>query len=774
MATEMTAELDPQQFAELRQHFQAICELPLQVQSERIAAVRLAHPTLAQALADLLAALDPADLQADEHAGLLQGQQFGPFKVLRPLGSGGMGEVFLAERCEQGFEQRVALKRVHRLARSAESTRRFLRERQLLARLDHPGIARLIDGGVAADGRPWLAMEYVDGQSLQEHARQRGLDARGKVALFRGVCAAVAYAHRNLIVHRDIKPANVLVTAEGKTKLLDFGVARLLDDSDAELTRRGARLLTLRYAAPEQVAGDRSTTATDVYALGVLLFELLTGGSPYQGAAISGDWGQAALGEAPRPLLRALDGGGAMDWRRQRRQLAELDRVLRKAMAKVPGERYPGVLALDADLEDWLAGRPLRSGIGGARAQSVYLLRRLRWPLGLAAATVIALGVGLVLARQQALSAGREARAAQAHLEAVLDVLGAANPGHFAGREPTASEFLLTAARQIDRAHADRPALRRRALLEVGHGLLNLGKSREAEEVLQRALHAAEQDPLAGPPARLAVLGLLVEAQDDAASQPAQARTVASIESLLRESPPSTAGAVEASTRAAAARARQGDFAAAERLFDLAEARLDSTQGSATERENLWRQRGWAALRANQAEAASRYLREADRTIQAAAAEFGELRRAEGHLLQAQAALLGGQADQARQRVEAARLAYAAEYGPEHPEAAVFRLHEAQVLLLEGRSSESQALAARVIERLRREPGGYQRDLATAGLVQAAALAGQRKCAAARVALASAAAQIDALQPLLPRERARQLEASQAVLAACGVDAEAS
>jgi eukaryotic-like serine/threonine-protein kinase len=746
----MAIDLDPQQFAALRQHFQAVCEAQPQVQSARVAELASAEPALAAALAELLAALDPTDLVAADDLGGV----FGPFRVVRPLGSGGMGEVFLAERREQGFEQQVALKFVHRLARSPEATRRFLRERQLLARLDHPGIARLVDGGLAADGRPWLAMEFVDGLGLQAHAQRHGLDIRARVALFRGLCAAVAYAHRHLIVHRDIKPANVLVTEDGTTKLLDFGIARLLDDSDSESTGQGARALTLRYAAPEQVAGDRCSTATDVYALGVLLFELVSGGTPYEAAAASGDWGNAVLTEAPRPLLRVLaDGGRGLSGSRQRRELAELDRILRKAMAKSPNARYTAVQAFDADLEDWLARRPLRSGISGARAQTLHLIRRLRWPLALAAAIVVALGAGLLVARQQALAAQREAAAARAHLDAVLDVLGAANPGRFAGREPTASEFLVTAARQIEEGHAERPALRRRALLEVGHGLLNLGKSREAEAVLGDALAAAMEDPAATAAERLAILGLMVESQDAPGSQAARRRSALQIEQLARLTPTDVASAVDALTRAAAALARQGDFAEAERLFELAQARLERWQGPVSKRENFWRQRGWAALRANQPDAASRFLGEADRVIQSFPDAFGSLRRAEGLLLQAQAALLGGQAATARRYLDAARPAHEAEYASGHPEAAALRLLEAQLALLEARWAQAHALATTAIAGLVQAADGYRRDIATARLVQAVALAGLGACADAQVALAAATADVEQLTPLLPRER---------------------
>jgi len=762
----MTTLLDIHRFAALKQAFKDVCEAPEHVRSERLCEIALRDPALARELGQLLDSLEPADLHPPDEKAALARLQFGPFQVLRRIGTGGMGEVFLAQRTDQGFVQQVALKRVHALARSPESTRRFLRERQLLARLDHPGIARLVDGGVSADERPWLAMEFVDGSSLLAHARAQALDTRARVQVFRGVCAAVAFAHRHLIVHRDIKPANVMVTADGQTKLLDFGIAKLLDVDDAEQTQQGSRMLTLRYAAPEQVAGEASTTATDIYALGLLLYELVAGCSPYVDAVSSGNWGRAALAEAPHPLVAAMlnhaRGNPSL-----RRELTELDRITRKAMAKQPAERYLDVAALDADLQDWLDRRPLRSGIGSAGAQTLFLLRRFRLPLSLAAAALLALSVGLFIARAQAQRAEHEARTAKVHLNAVLEVLGAANPGYFAGREPSASEFLLTAAKQLVASHAERPELRRRALTEIGHGLINLGKSVDAEQVLRLALAATDEDPLAQPTETLGVLALLIETQAADADRSRLIAIATRIEGLVLAGTRTTSDALDALTRAGAAMSRRAEFARADRLFALAEQVVSAPDTRASQVENYWRQRGWAALRANDGARARSFLDRADQATASAHPPLSPMRVAEGDLLQFQAALLGGDTIRARARLQAARPIYAAEFAVTHSETAVFGLHEAHLLLAESRFAEADAIALKVQTRLADEGIDYAGDRAVAHLLRATAQAALGGCGLAVVELAAGRRGVEALPTRLPRELAKLASAAAAIERHC-------
>jgi serine/threonine protein kinase len=217
---------------------------------------------------------------SDEFAG----ERIGPYRILRAIGSGGMGVVYLAERADEQYEQNVAIKLVRQRLLDPDIAKRLLSERQILADLDHPNIARLLDGGTLADGTPYLVMEYIEGLPLDEYCDRHELDIDARLGLFRTVCAAIHHAHQNLVVHRDIKSSNILVTAEGVPKLLDFGIARLIDTGNAAsagLTRAGAVMLTPENAAPEQVLNGAITTATDTYGLGVLLYRLLTGRAPY-------------------------------------------------------------------------------------------------------------------------------------------------------------------------------------------------------------------------------------------------------------------------------------------------------------------------------------------------------------------------------------------------------------------------------------------------------------------------------------------------------------
>src|SRR5580704_2791164 len=216
----------------------------------------------------------------------MDGERIGPYRVLRTLGAGGMGEVFLAERADAEFEQQVAIKVVYggNLARGVQS--RLKIERQILAQLDHPNIAHLLDGGTLPDGTPYIVMEYVDGIAIDTYCDSHCLDIVARLKLFQIVCAAVHYAHQNLIVHRDLKPSNILVTAAGVPKLLDFGIAKLLDDRQAArhtlaVTQADIRIMTPDHASPEQIRGQTITTASDVYVLGVLLYKLLCGSGPF-------------------------------------------------------------------------------------------------------------------------------------------------------------------------------------------------------------------------------------------------------------------------------------------------------------------------------------------------------------------------------------------------------------------------------------------------------------------------------------------------------------
>lgn len=301
----------------------------------------------------------------DERAGI--GRRIGAYRLEKLLGEGGMGAVFEAWRADDQFRQRVALKLVKASALSDIAIARFQRERQILADLVHPNIARLIDGGVAPDGRPYLVMEFIDGVPIDRYCRVNELGVHERCLLFREVCSAVQFAHRQLVIHRDLKPGNILVTSDGQVKLLDFGIAKLIDEEEqfsGPLTRTGVRLLTPDYASPEQVSGGPVGTGTDVYSLGVLLYELLTGQLPYdlRGKTLADAEYLICTKDPERPstLLRRSQAAAGADLQRVRRALeGDLDNIVMMALRKEPGQRYLSVEQFSRDVGNYLENRPV-------------------------------------------------------------------------------------------------------------------------------------------------------------------------------------------------------------------------------------------------------------------------------------------------------------------------------------------------------------------------------------------------------------------------------
>ncbi|MGO9260650.1 MAG: protein kinase domain-containing protein [Bryobacteraceae bacterium] len=312
----------------------------------------------------------------------------GPYRLLRVLGRGGMGSVYLAERADGEVEQRVAIKIIGQHRFEPAFVDRFLRERQILATLSHPGIARLLDAGRTGDGQPYLAMEYVDGVPIDAYASK--LDLRGKLALFLKTCEAVSYAHRNLIIHRDLKPSNILVESSGELKLLDFGIARMLDASmDRTLTQE--RILTPAFASPEQVRGTAEATTSDIYSLGAVLYQLLTGQSPHTISTSSQQAIELAVcltePAAPSRVNAAIP--------------KDLDFIILKALRKEPEERYGSADALADDIRAFLESRPVRARRGNAWYASRKFLRRHWVPMAAAAAIVCSLAAGLLVANRE-------------------------------------------------------------------------------------------------------------------------------------------------------------------------------------------------------------------------------------------------------------------------------------------------------------------------------------------------------------------------------------
>ena len=462
-----------------------------------------AASVLGESATDFAAPLLPGLQEAlGSETDLPAGARVGPYRIEGLLGRGGMGRVYLAERADGAFEKRVALKVVKRGMDTDEVLARFRRERQLLAGLDHPHIARLLDGGATEDGRPYLVMECVEGEPITAYADRHRLPLDARLALFEQIAEAVAYAHRNLVVHRDLKPSNILVTEDGQAKLLDFGIAKLLGDDDAAHTREGLRLLTPEYAAPEQVRGEAVTTATDVYALGVLLYELMTGRRPCDLAGPGLLARERALlhAEPPRPsaaLVPEAAAARATTPERLRRRLnGDLDTIVLKALRREPERRYASVGALREDLRRAQRGLPVEARPESALYRAGKFVRRHR--LGVAAATAFVLllagsVVALGLQQRQTARERDRAEAARARAEQTAGFL----EGLFDAADPFAPERLDTLrARDLlargqaaaERDLAEQPLLQAQLLGAIGRAYTRLGLYAEAEAVLRRAL----------------------------------------------------------------------------------------------------------------------------------------------------------------------------------------------------------------------------------------------------------------------------------------------
>jgi tetratricopeptide (TPR) repeat protein len=430
-------------------------------------------------------------LDADRAA---EGAQIGSYRILREIGRGGMGTVYLAERADDQYQRLVAVKLLPAWsARNERLVRRFVDERQILAALDHPDIARLFDGGVTTDGLPWFAMEYVDGVPIDQYCKARDLTIESRLELFCRVCSAVQYAHRNLVVHRDLKPANILVTPDGGVKLLDFGIAKLLggDASDApSLTATGDRVMTPLYASPEQIRGDPISTASDVYALGVLLNELLTGRYPYRLTTREPhEVARAILEQEPeRPSLNAQP--------KLARQLrGDLDTIVLKAMEKDPAVRYGTAEQLEADVRRHLAGLPLAARPENRLSRARKFVRRHRFGVATGAGVALLLVVFGVVSTVQAIRIRGQAARITVERDRAEKVSGflaglfrTSDPYAGAGGGLTAREILDSGAVRIDRELAGQPDARAQMLFEMGRAYFGLGVRDRARRFVETSL----------------------------------------------------------------------------------------------------------------------------------------------------------------------------------------------------------------------------------------------------------------------------------------------
>ncbi len=420
------------------------------------------------------------------------GQRIGPYQLMGLLGEGGMGEVYLAVRADQLYEQEVAIKLMRPGLKQAQAMLlRFSAERQILANLNHPNIARLLDAGITPEGAPYLVMEYVKGIPIDEYCRSNELSTTERLRLFRTVCSAVEYAHKNLVVHRDLKPANILVTPEGVPKLLDFGIAKLLNPelNEQSVTQTKERMMTPEYASPEQIRGEPITTATDVYALGVLLYELLTGKRPFRLQSKSPfEVYQVVCEQEPEPpSIASRTGPFKLERDLTRKLSGDLDNLVLMAMRKEPARRYASVSALSADVRAYLGGYPVRARTDTWGYRSSKFVRRHKASVAAAVFVTVAL-VGFSIAMGiMAQRANRARLTAERETQFLSSIFRAATPDKARGKPIMARDLLDQGAKRIDAELAGQPDLQATMLDNIGQAYTSLGLYTEAESLLQQA-----------------------------------------------------------------------------------------------------------------------------------------------------------------------------------------------------------------------------------------------------------------------------------------------
>jgi len=489
--------MDADRWQSLRRLFDAVCDLPSPQWEASLRTLSDDPMLIGEALALLQAqtasfnrALQPlqammASLPEDE---LQVGGRLGVWQLVERLASGGMGTVFVAERADQLFRQRVAIKLLRGNVASTAAVQRLAAERQILAELQHPNIARLYDGGTTPADQPYLVMEYIEGLPLDAHCARHDLGLRERLQLFLRVCAAVQAAHARLVVHCDLKPSNVLVRENGEPVLLDFGIARLLGAGEGE---DADGFCTPAYASPEQLRGARVGVSSDVFSLGVLLTELLAG--TYAGRG-GGD------GPVPLPSVLAVP---HCAWKR--RLDGDLDAIATRACTIDPAQRYASVQELAADLEAWLQLRPVTAMRGGWSYRARRFLRRHRLVAGLAGCVVLALVAGLTTALWQAQQAREqrdmalvESAKSRAMLDFMTGLFGQADPSVARGREVTARELLAQGVARMRGRFGEQPEVRAELLGAMADAHRGLGYYRESLPLADEAVALARQVPAAG------------------------------------------------------------------------------------------------------------------------------------------------------------------------------------------------------------------------------------------------------------------------------------
>jgi serine/threonine-protein kinase len=501
-----------------------VLDLELSAQEEWLAGMKGDSAELAPLLRELLsrqASVQTNDLlqsgpeftvggAAGGTADFSSGDEVGPYHLIREIGVGGMGVVWLAERSDGVIKRTVALKLPMVSLRRSVLLQRFERERDILASLTHPNIARLYDAGISGAGQPYLALEFVQGSAITQFAQENGLDCRSRVRLLLQVMDAVQFAHANLVIHRDIKPGNVLVTREGQALLLDFGIAKMLEGDEAhvdesELTRVGGRALTLAYAAPEQVEGKAISIATDVWALGVLLYELTTGIRPFDSRP--GGTGNAILNAEP---VRPSKTGSGASAGLSRSLAVDLDSIVLKALKKDVADRYTTVNTFAEDLQRWLQGQPV-----SAQPDSTWYRTRKfvgRHTLGVFAASlaVTALAVFSVSLNIQIQKVTRERDRAEHLGQFMAKVFKVADPNEEKGAHVTASALLDSAAANFKSSLVGDPEMKAQMVRAIGKAYAGLGAIDRAQELLVPEYESAKFHLGPDHPAALAVGAELV------------------------------------------------------------------------------------------------------------------------------------------------------------------------------------------------------------------------------------------------------------------------
>lgn len=469
--------------------------------------------------ADKSAVLGTNTLPPDPNSDLqMAGETVGAYRLVRRVGVGGMGSVFLAERSDGTFDREVALKVVKKGMDTEHVLQRFALERQILARLDHPNIASLLDGGVTGDGRPYFVMEYIDGIPITQYCDQNKLNVAARLKLFQVVCDAVHYAHQSLVVHRDLKPSNILVTQSGEVKLLDFGIAKLLDDSQGEsVTQTGLQLLTPAYASPEQLLNDSVTTVTDVYALGVILYELLAGRRPFEARKTPQEFRDQILsGDPSRPSTavtsQPADSDGKADPdtaerisalrstgvdRLRKRLQGDLDTICLMALRREPEHRYRSAEQMATDIRRHLSGLPVIARPDTLGYRFGKFVKRHRAGVAVTALIVTAF-VSMVifytsqLARERDLALD-EQRKTNEVVRFVTGLFEVSDPSEARGENISARELLDAGALRISTELADRPTVQATMMRVLGEVYYSLGSLDEAEKLIADSLTGFEQ-----------------------------------------------------------------------------------------------------------------------------------------------------------------------------------------------------------------------------------------------------------------------------------------